>query len=95
VKKQILIYGLIYGLSGGLLIAALKLIEYRFVVVEHSIEIYGGLTALIFAGLGIWLGLKLTRKERIIVERELIVEREVLVPAGTPFALNEKRLQVQ
>ena len=93
VKRQILIYGLIYGLCGGLLIAALKLIEYRFVVVEHSIEIYGGLTALVFAGLGIWLGLKLTRKEQVIVERELIVEREVLVRAGTPFALNEKRLQ--
>ena len=46
VKKQILIYGLIYGLCGGLLIAVLKLIEYRFIVVEHSIEIYGGLTAL-------------------------------------------------
>ena len=92
-KKQILIYGLIYGLCGGLLIAALKVIEYRFVVVEHSIEIYGGLTAVVFAGLGIWLGLKLTRKEQVIVERELIVEREVLVPAGTPFALNEKRLR--
>ena len=92
-KKQILIYALTYGLCGGLLIAALKLIEYRFVVVEHSIEIYGGLTALVFAGLGIWLGLKLTRKEQVIVERELIVEREVLVPAGTPFALNAKRLQ--
>ena len=92
-KKQILIYGLIYGLCGGLLIAALKLIEYRFVVVEHSIEIYGGLTALVFAGVGIWLGLKLTRKEQVIVERELIIEREVLVSSGTPFALNEKRLQ--
>jgi DNA-binding CsgD family transcriptional regulator len=93
VKKQILIYGLIYGVCGGLLIAALKVIEYRFVVVEHSIEIYGGLTALVFAGLGIWLGLKLTRKEQVIVDREVIVEREVLVPAGTAFALNEKRLQ--
>jgi len=98
-KKQILVYGLIYGLCGGLLIAALKVIEYRFVVVEHSIEIYGGLTALIFAGVGIWLGLKLTRKEQVIVERErivereLIVEKEVLVSAGTPFALNETRVQ--
>jgi two-component system, NarL family, response regulator LiaR len=93
VKKKILIYGLIYGFCGGLLIAALKLIEYRFIVVEHSIEIYGGLTALIFAGVGIWLGLRLTRKEQVIIERELIVEREVLVPAGTPFALNKARLQ--
>jgi NarL family two-component system response regulator LiaR len=93
VKKQILIYGLVYGLCGGLLIAALKLIEYRFIVLEHSIEIYGGLTALVFAAVGIWLGLKVTRKEQVIVERELIVEREVMVPAGTPFALNEQRLQ--
>ena len=93
VKKQTLIYGLIYGLCGGLLIAALKLIEYRFLVVEHSVEIYGGLTALVFASLGIWLGLRLTRKQEIIVERELIVEREVRIPAGTPFALNEERLR--
>ena len=93
VKKQILIYALIYGLCGGLLIAALKVIEYRYIVVEHSIEIYGGLTALVFASVGIWLGLKLSRKEQIIVERKLIVEREVRVPAGTPFTVNEERLQ--
>ena len=92
-KRQTLIHILIYGVCGGILIVALRMIEFRFLIVEHSIEIYGGLTALIFAGVGIWLGLKLTRKERVIVERELIVEREVLVPAGTPFALNEKRLQ--
>jgi len=93
VKKQVLIYGLVYGLCGGLLIAALKLIEYRFVIVEHSIELYGGLIALLFAGLGIWLGLKLTRKEQVIVERELIVEREVRLPAGAPFTLNEEHLR--
>ena len=88
-KKQILVY----GLCGGLLIAALKFIEYRFIVLEHSIEIYGGLIALVFAGTGIWLGLKITRKEQVIVERERIIEKEVMIPAGTPFALNEQRLQ--
>ena len=91
--KKLLIYALIYGLCGGLLIAALKLIEYRFIVLEHSIEIYGALIALLFAAVGVWLGLKMTRKEQVIVERELIVEREVLVPAGAPFAVNEQRLQ--
>jgi ATP/maltotriose-dependent transcriptional regulator MalT len=89
VKKQILIY----GLCAGLLIAALRVIEYRYVVVEHSIEIYGGLIALIFACAGIWLGLKLTRKEQVIVERERIVEKEVRIPAETPFTANEKLLQ--
>jgi NarL family two-component system response regulator LiaR len=66
VKKHILIYGLIYGLCGGLLIVLLKLVEYRFLVVEHSVEIYGGLIALLFASLGIWLSLKLTKKKELI-----------------------------
>jgi NarL family two-component system response regulator LiaR len=52
---------LLFGLLGGALIALLKLIEYRFLVVEHSLEIYGGLVALVFSALGVWLGLKLTR----------------------------------
>ena len=86
-KKHILIYGLLYGLGGGLLIVLLKLVEYRFLVVEHSVEIYGGLTALVFAILGIWLGLKLTRK------KEVVVIKEVAVLAAQPFALNEERLR--
>jgi DNA-binding CsgD family transcriptional regulator len=90
VKKQILIYGLVYGVCGGLLIALLKYIEYRFIVIEHSIEIYGGLVALLFAGVGIWLGLKLTRKEKVVVVKEVPVEVHVPTPI-TPFVLNENR----
>ena len=86
-KKQVLIYGIIYGLSSGLLIVALKLMEFRFLVVEHSVEIYGGLIALVFASLGIWLGLKLTR------QKEVIVVEKVSVLAAQPFALNEERLR--
>jgi ATP/maltotriose-dependent transcriptional regulator MalT len=86
-KKPVLIYGLIYGVCGGALIVALKLIEYRFLVVEHSVEIYGGLIALLFAALGVWLGIKLTRK------KETIVFKEVLVSADAPFALNQERLR--
>ena len=52
---------LVYGLVGAALAVALKLAEYRFLVVEHSLELYGLLVALLFAALGIWLGLKLTR----------------------------------
>lgn len=63
----------------------LRLIEYRFLVVEHSLEIYGGLIALLFAGLGIWLGLKLTRKKEIVVLKEVAV--------SAPFALNRGKLQ--
>lgn len=76
-KKTILLYGLV----GGALIALMKVVEYRFLVVRHSLEIYGGIVALIFAALGIWLGLKLT-KTKVVVQ-----EVQVPVPAE-PFVLN-------
>lgn len=50
---------LLYGLLGGVLIAGLKLIEYWWLVVQYSVEIYGALVAAVFASLGIWLGLRL------------------------------------
>lgn len=87
-KRQTLIHILIYGLCGGILILVLRLIEFRFLIVEHSIEIYGGLIAALFAGLGIWLGLKLTTK------KEVVVVKEVPVPAAAPpFSLNEARVK--
>ncbi|MDX6443434.1 MAG: hypothetical protein QOH71_508 [Blastocatellia bacterium] len=79
-KKHILIY----GLCGGMLIVLLKLAEYRFLVVQHSIEIYGGLVALLFAVLGLWLGLKLTKNKETVIIKE--------VPAPQFFTLNEQRL---
>jgi DNA-binding CsgD family transcriptional regulator len=82
-KKHILIY----GLCGGVLIVALRLIEYRFLVIEHSIEIYGGLIALMFAALGIWLGLKLTKN------KETLVVKEILVAPREPFTVNEARMR--
>jgi DNA-binding CsgD family transcriptional regulator len=49
---------LIYGVVGGLLVALLQWTHYRFLILEHSAEIYAALIAAIFAGLGIWLGLR-------------------------------------
>jgi DNA-binding CsgD family transcriptional regulator len=87
VKKTVLLYGLV----GGVLIAGLKLAEYRFLVVEHSIEIYGGIVAALFASLGIWLGLKLTRTKETVVVREVPVRVEVPVRAPEPFVANTAR----
>jgi DNA-binding CsgD family transcriptional regulator len=80
-KRHVLIYGII----GGILIAVLKWTEYRFLVVEHSIEIYGGLIAATFAILGIWLGLKITgRQQKIVI-------KEVPIPAGAPFVPDDRK----
>lgn len=86
-KKTVLLYGLL----AGVLIALLKLVEYRFLILSHSFEIYGGIVALIFSALGIWLGLKLTRPRETIVVREVPVPVEV--PAAAAFVRNEERLQ--
>lgn len=73
---------LIFGLVGGLLIFSLQYTEYRFVIIEHSIELYSVLIAVLFATFGIWLGLRITRRREII--RETVVVKEVLVPAERP-----------
>jgi len=86
VKKTVLLYGLV----GGLIIAGLRFAEYRFVFVENSLEIYAGIIATLFAVLGIWLGLKLTRKT--IVVKEVPVPVEVVVPSE-PFVRNTTRQQ--
>ena len=86
---------LIFGLVGGLLIATLQYTEYRFVIIEHSVELYSALVAILFATFGIWLGLRITRSRETI--RETVVVREVLVPAEAPalepFAPNTARQQ--
>lgn len=84
-KRQIFIYGLV----GGLLVTALKWTEYRYLVIEHSFAIYGGLTAAVFAILGIWLGRKLSSRQSAAIH-------EVQVPAtAVPFAPNQlKREQL-
>lgn len=94
-KKTVLLYGLL----GGVLIAALKLIEYRYLVLEHSLEIYGGIIAALFSALGIWLGLKLTRTKETVVTREVHVPVEVPVPVHVPvpvtgpFQRNDARVE--
>ena len=75
VKRQVLIFGLV----GGLLLATIQYTEYRFVIIEHSIELYSALVAILFATFGIWLGFRITRSRETI--RETVVVREVPVPA--------------
>jgi NarL family two-component system response regulator LiaR len=79
-RKQVLVYGILLGA----LIVALQLIEYRWLVIEHSVEIYGALIAALFAGLGIWLGLRLTRPTERVVVRE--------VPAPVAFVRDDAKV---
>jgi NarL family two-component system response regulator LiaR len=71
-RKQVLIFGLV----GGVLVTLLQLTEFHFVVLEHSVAVYGVLIAILFAGTGIWLG------TRLLAPRERIVK--IVVPPATP-----------
>ena len=84
-KKTVLLYGLL----GGVLVTLLKLVEYRYLVIEHSLELYGGIVALVFAVVGIWLGQKLTRER--VVSREVRVE--VAVARHGPFVRDQARVE--
>jgi len=70
---------LLYGIALAALTGALKFIEYSFWVRDLSLEFYLGIVAVFFTGLGIWAGLRLTRRKVII--------------ATPDFKLNEPELQ--
>lgn len=71
---------LLYGISLAALIALLKFLEYRYLLRDLSLEFYMGTLAVMFAGLGIWIGLRFTRS------------KEVLIPVSN-FQLDPVRLE--
>lgn len=68
---------IIYGSSLALLVFLLKWMQWKFLIVDHSIDIYIGLIALFFTGLGIWMALQFTKTK---VE-QVVVEKKVFLPA--------------
>ncbi|MDB5211047.1 MAG: DNA-binding response regulator [Sediminibacterium sp.] len=80
---------LLYGACLGALVFLLNWLELRFVIFEHSFEIYAGAIAIIFTSLGIWLAIKLTKPkvETVVVEKYLYTDPAI------PFVLNEKALE--
>lgn len=68
---------IIYSISLAFLLFFLKWLELRFIIFDHSFEIYIGFIALIFTALGIWLALKLSKPkiETVVVEKEVYVNR--------------------
>lgn len=74
---------IVYSISLAFLLFLLKWLELRFIIFDHSFEIYIGFIAIIFTALGIWLALKLS-KPKI----ETVVVEEVYVTRNENFVLN-------
>ncbi len=80
-NKQIIIY----SISLALLLFLLRWFEFRFLILSHSLEIYIGLIAVVFMGLGIWLALKLAKPKK----ETIVIEKEIHIPAQKEFTFNE------
>jgi NarL family two-component system response regulator LiaR len=78
---------ILYGFCLALLLALLKWLELRLVIINHAFEIYIGAIALIFTGLGIWVALKLAKPkvQTILVEKPVYIEKE-------NFRINDQEL---
>jgi len=68
---------IVYSISLAFLLFLLKWLELRFIIFDHSFEIYIGFIAIIFTALGIWLALKLSKPkiETVVIEKEVCVNR--------------------
>jgi len=79
---------LLYGVALALLLFLLKWLQWKFVVLDHPIEVYIGIIALLFTILGIWMAQKLTRPKI----KTIVVEKPVYVPATSEFTMDESEV---
>ena len=80
---------LLYGSCLALLLLLLRWLEFRFLILSPSLDIYSGILAIIFTALGIWLALNLAKPKT----KTVIVEKEVYIKPEAEFVLNEAELQ--
>lgn len=69
---------LLYGLALGSLISLMTWSKYRFMVIDHALDLYILLTAVVFVAVGVWVGLRWSAPR--------VMERIVEVPIQNPVS---------
>jgi len=82
-------YIVLYGLILAGLVFMLKWLQWKFLIVDNSLDVYIGLIAVFFTILGVWVATQLT-KPKI---QTVIVEKEIYVPLSDESTLNEAELK--
>ncbi|AWH85422.1 helix-turn-helix transcriptional regulator [Flavobacterium album] len=80
---------ILYGVYLALLLLVLRWFEFRFLILSNSLDIYIGLIALVFMGLGIWVALKLAKPKK----ETIVIEKEIHIPAQKNFTFNEEEAE--
>lgn len=60
----------------------LQWLQYTYLIRALSVEFYIGIVAMLFAGLGIWAGLKITRKKIIMINPDFKLDERQLTRLG-------------
>jgi len=96
-ERRTLLWVVVYGMALAVLAALMTWARYRFLLMDHMLEVYGLIVGVIFISVGIWMGLKLSRP-RTIVQTEIVVQtetviKEVPVLATPRMEVNSQHLQ--
>ena len=72
----------------AILVFILKWMEWKYLIKDNSVDVYVGLIALFFTGLGIWIASQLTKPK----VNTVIIEKEIYLPHPTEFELDQEAL---
>lgn len=94
----------LYAASLMAILLLLQVLQYKFILLNHSFEIYIFSIAILFTGLGIWLALKLVKPkkefETIIVEKNVYYkeltteEQEAVEQEKQRLGLSSREMEV-
>lgn len=78
-----------YALLMGLLVFLLKWLQWKFLIVDNSLELYIGMIALFFTIFGVWAATHFAKPK----VKTIVIEKEVIVPVREEFTINEAELK--
>ncbi len=79
----------LYGVAMAVLVFLLKWLQWKYLITDHSSDIYTGLIAILFTTLGVWVARQLTETKN----RTIIVEKEVYLSEPADAGINEAELK--
>jgi len=80
---------ILYGSLLAILVFVLKWLQWKFLILDNSLDIYIGLIAVFFTALGIWMATQLVKPK---IEK-VIVEKEIYLETRPEFGINETELK--
>jgi len=79
----------LYAVLLAVLVFALKWLEWKFLIINNSLDIYIGLIALFFTALGVWVASQLARSKI----KTVVVEKLVYAEPAEGIAIDEAELK--